>query len=235
MNSQDIKLETAELGHQFTHREMTDQCLAVWGGVAWPGKRPGFAVVIGMDHKPHFDSHDIFLLDEYESFDMRQLIRQCGVLNIKYLPHRWIGDYKNDAASRFVEEMNREYEQKNRNGYTKHMERFDLNPTLMLEMESLYAFILLQIKDLLAPERRMLFLKGSKIVNYLSVIEESEIAELEPGEYPAIEALAFAVIELRTSIAAKQRFASVPEGDVWGDKENLLDFGLPKKDTVWES
>jgi hypothetical protein len=46
------------------------------------------------------------------------------------------------------------------------------------------------------PERRRLFLKDSKVANYLGEIEESEITELERGSYPAIEALAFAVIEM---------------------------------------
>jgi len=190
-----VDLRTTELGRIFTYAELLNYCRAVWGGVAWPGKRPGFAVVVAMDYKSHFDSHDIFLLDELESWDQRKLIRQCGALDLKYgislhgeygagSSGRWVGDFKNDAA-RMNAESNR-----------KGPKQFSLSPTLMFEMQSLYAYILPQIKELLNPERRMLFLKGSKILNYLSEIEESEIADLERGAYPAIEALAFAVIEL---------------------------------------
>jgi hypothetical protein len=42
-----------------------------------------------------------------------------------------------------------------------------------------------------------LFLKDSKTKNYFGEIEPSEVVTPELGDYPAIEALAFAVIELR--------------------------------------
>jgi len=42
-----------------------------------------------------------------------------------------------------------------------------------------------------------LFLKDSKTKNYLGEIEPSEVVTLELGDYPAVEALAFAVIEMR--------------------------------------
>ena len=228
----EIDLHTVELGHAFTHRERLNHFLAIWGGVAWPGKRRGCAVVVGMDYRPHFDSHDIYLLDEYESFDMRKLIRQCGAMHVQYgiglsrtyspdSPGRWIGDYKNDAASRFIEEMNAE---QNRDGSAPGREPFSLSRTPLLGSESLYACILAQIKDLLAPEWRQLFLKGGKILSYMSEIEEGQIAALELGDYPTIEALAFAVIELRQAIAQKERTAHIPEGDPWGH-DNPINYG----------
>jgi hypothetical protein len=42
-----------------------------------------------------------------------------------------------------------------------------------------------------------LFLKDSKTKKYLGEIEPSEVVTLELGDYPAVEALAFAVIEMR--------------------------------------
>ncbi len=42
-----------------------------------------------------------------------------------------------------------------------------------------------------------MFLKDSKTKDYLGEIEPSEVVTLELGDYPAIEALAFAVIEMR--------------------------------------
>ena len=218
-----MDIKTTPLGHTFTYTELLNHFRAVWGGVARPGKREGAAVVIGMDHKRHLDSHDIYLLDEYESFDTRKLVRQCGALDAKYsislsraycpnLPGYWIGDYKNDAASQFIHEMN---DEQKRDGSVIGREPFSLTSTSMLEMENLYEYILPQIKELRNAERRQLFLKESKILNYLSEIEEAEMAELERGEYPAIEALAFAVIELRKTIAAKERTAHIPAGDPW--------------------
>ncbi|MHC4117013.1 MAG: hypothetical protein ACYSWO_05865 [Planctomycetota bacterium] len=175
-------------------RELKHCCKAVYGGVSWPGIRPGFAVVAAMDRARHLDSHDVCLLDEFESYDVRELVRQCGVLHFKYRPDQWIGDWRNDAASRFIREMNEEAE---------HKREFSLCWTAMLDMEQLYQYVLAEIRSLLAPDRRQLFLKDSKIPGYLSEIEGSEVGELERGAYPAIEALAFAVVEMRRAAKAE--------------------------------
>lgn len=229
----EIDLRTTELGKTFNYRELRSHCKAVWASVSWPGKRPGFAVVVGMAHKRHLDSYDIFLLDEYESFDMRQLVRQCGALDLKYFitfhslcqpdaSDKWIGDSKNDAAAKFIEEMNAEGERANRKDFTTYREPFRLNSTMMLEMENPYSFILPQIKDLVNAEHRQLFLKDSKVVNYLARVEEAEIAELQLGEYPAIEALAFVVIEMRQRIAAEESYIDDDDDD--NDNYGRLDY-----------
>ncbi|UCC99715.1 MAG: hypothetical protein JSW66_07485, partial [Phycisphaerales bacterium] len=63
--------------------------------------------------------------------------------------------------------------------------------------EGFYLFALSTLKDLLNAERRMLFLKDSKILSYMSEIEDGQSSELKLGDYPGIEALAFAVLEAR--------------------------------------
>lgn len=187
-------VKKAKLGQTFSNMEIMNSCKAVYGGVSWPGKRPGFAVVVAMNSKRHFDSYDICLLDEFESVHTRDLIRQCGVLDFKWTPEIWIGDYKNDAADHFIREMNTDREKQRE----KQGRKFVLNPTPMLEMEPLYPYILDELQKLLDKERRQLILKSdSKILNYLSEIEDGEAATLELGDYPAVEAIAFAVIEMR--------------------------------------
>jgi hypothetical protein len=53
------------------------------------------------------------------------------------------------------------------------------------------------LKRLLDRERRQLFLKDRRIVSYLNQIKPDELPLLKVGDYPAIEALAWAVTELR--------------------------------------
>jgi len=48
-----------------------------FGGVSWPDKNQGFAIIGGMEQNWYRGCSGIYLLDEYESFDMRELIRQC--------------------------------------------------------------------------------------------------------------------------------------------------------------
>jgi hypothetical protein len=195
-------LKETSLGQPFERKDLKHCCKAIYAGVAWPGKRPGFAVVIAMDKEEHFDNHDICLLDEYESFDTRELVRQCGVLDHKYQPQRWIGDSRNNAADRFIREMNSELESREDSqarivGATERRRRFNVCSTQMLNMEQLYPYILPHIKSLLDKDRRQLFVKDSSVLNYLSAVEPSEIATLEFGDFPAVEALAFAVLEMR--------------------------------------
>ena len=206
-----MDIKTAKLGHPLSRAELAEQCKRIYGGVAWPGKNPGFAVVIAMGREKHFDKHDIYLLDEFESFDTRELVRQCGALDFKYRPDRWVGDTRNDAADRFIRELNAELATPDdlqtlsvldfgrRVTDFSQRRRFSLASTAMLDMEQLYPYVLPQIKGLLDPDRRQLFLKGSKVADYLSGIEPGQIAELQLGDYPAVEALAFAVIEMRAT------------------------------------
>jgi len=220
-------------------RDLRLNCRALYGGVAWPGKLAGFAVVLAMSRSRHFDSGDIYLLDEYETFDTRELVRQCDVLRFKYRVETWIGDIRNDAADRFINELNSE---RDRNLDPAMVSRsFYLTSTPMLEMEQLYPYILPQIKMLLDKPRRQLFLRDSKILNYLSAIEPAEIADLQFGDFPAVEALAFAAIEMQKRVADSDRFRDYPESEPErfmfsfdrrkrnrrrGNRFNALDFEL---------
>jgi len=182
-------LKAAELGYTHEVRwEMNKCCRAIFGGVSWPGKRPGYAVIVAMDKFRRFESYEVCILAEYESTSVRELVRQCGVLDYQYEPKKFIGDWKNDAADKFIREMNSER--------TKQEHKFSVNLTPMLEMENLYPYMLDELKRLLDANRRMLFLKDAKVVNYLSEIEAEDIASLELGEYPAIEATCFGVLTM---------------------------------------
>ena len=179
------KLFAAKLGQVWDRDELEFHFTSIYGGVAWPGKHPGFAVVVA---KSRF-YNDIYLLAESYSEDMLVLVRQCGVLNYKYHPAVWFGDTTNKAAARFINEMNKKYE---------CSQQFSLTSTQMLDMgQELYQFILPKLKELLDKERKQLHLKSSKIRDHLITVESDEIAIMDLGEYPAIEALAFAVLELK--------------------------------------
>ena len=94
-------VKKAELGEPFENIALKNCCKAIYGGVSWPGRRPGFAVVVAMSRKKFPEGHHICLLDEYESFDMRELIRHCGMLDSKYEPYRWFGDTSGCISTRF--------------------------------------------------------------------------------------------------------------------------------------
>jgi hypothetical protein len=175
-----MDIKTAPLGRKFTPIELKNQCKAVYGAVAWPGKQPGFVVVLAIVYSQEQDNWQIYLLDEFESFDMQELIRQCVVLNSKYEPCMWVGDTTNDSAEEFMCEMTL---------------GFYLSETDLVEMEPFYPYVLGKLKEFLNREHRRLFLKDSKVLNYMAEIERDEEAELKRGDFPALEAVIYATVE----------------------------------------
>lgn len=211
-------VKDAPLGHPWDPAELRRQVQAVFGGVAWPGRRPGFAVVAVLGREKHFDACDIVLLDECESADTRELVRQCGVLDFKYRPDQWVGDPFNGAAERFLNELNDER--------TARAEAIPARPglppprqiwpsrTAVLDMKEPYAYMLPQLKRLLDEDRRRLFLKDSRVKAAMRDVgpDPAEYTRYEFGEFPAIEALSL-VVEALTEHAEYLDLAAEIDAD----------------------
>jgi hypothetical protein len=179
---EDIK--KAELGAAFEIHGLNRCCRAVYGGIGWPSsKNPGFAVVMAMALNEQTAEYEICILDEFESSVYREIITHCEALDSKYEPNMWIADTTNDSAEEIKYEIRDEV-------------GFYLSETDLVKMNPCYPFFLYVLKELLSPEHRRLFLKNSKSLKYMADIEQGQDAKLQIGEYPAIEALAFAVIEM---------------------------------------
>ena len=181
---EDIK--KAELSEAFEIHDLNRCCRAVYGGIGWPSsKKPGFAVVMAIARNEQTGEYEICILNEFESSLYREIIRHCEALDSKYEPNMWIADTTNDSAEEIKHKMRDEV-------------GFDLSETDLVEMKPLYPLLLDTLKELLNPEHRQLFLQdNSKLLKYMGDIEEGQDAKLEFGDYPAIEALAFAVIEMQ--------------------------------------
>ena len=180
------KVKAAPLGQTFDTKALRESCTAVRGAVSWPGKNPGFVVIIAMNRFKHFsiERREIVLLDEIETRDMWDLVRKCAALNLKYEPATWFGDPDNATAQRFIREMGRE-----------RQTTFSLIPTPIVQIDRPFQYMLQSLRRMLKLEDRVLFLKDSKILDYLGQIVEDEETELELGAFPSIEALAFAALE----------------------------------------
>jgi hypothetical protein len=191
------EVKDAPLGHPWDRAELRRQVRAVFGGIAWPGRRPGFAVVAALGNEKHFDAYDIVLLDECESADTRELVRQCGVLDLKYRPDQWAGDPYNGAADRFLTELNDELRTKAeavpaRPGRPPPRQVWPVRSAI-LDMKEPYAYLLPQLKRLLDEDRRRLFLKDSRVKAAMRDVDPAEITHYEFGEFPAIEAVSLVV------------------------------------------
>ena len=109
------------------------------------------------------------------------------------------------------------------NQETKNRERLSLNLSSILDMSQPYQFMLDKLGEFLKADEKCLFLKESKVKNYLSSIESSEISDMELGEYPAVESFAIAAIELqRTADRIRKQGANIQARK----KPNILTRGL---------
>jgi hypothetical protein len=194
------------LGHPWNMDDLRYHFRAVWGGVAFPGKNPGFAVVAGLRPVQQKDVYEVHVLAEAESPDLGELLRQCRALGSAYHigglatdeAFRWLGDWRNAAAGRVVQEVNGEgrpfYGAMSRPG----REQLQISSTPILDMKDQpYAFMLSLLRQNLAEGRKQLFLHGSRMQHYLTAIQPEDIFQLQFGAFPAIEAVSFVVAGLR--------------------------------------
>ena len=175
-------IEAADLGHTFLDSELKDHCKVIVGGVAWPGKQPGFGAVLALDDEEYYEGGHIILLEEVESFDLGELIRKCEALNLKYGLESWSGDGKNTAAGNFMLE---------------NQNTFWVGHSSVIDMDQPYSYMLPTLKDLLRDDSRRLFLQSGTIAGQLGNFIPEDVASLQLGDHPAIEALTFAVCELK--------------------------------------
>lgn len=168
----------------------------IFGGAAWPGKRPGFAVIVGQQREPPFD---LVLLDEVEGTDIRQVVRACGGFDFFYRPEAWYGNPENRAACQFIREMNAE----TRQARTQHSRDFHLRRSPVLDLQNAFDYTFPTLKKLLSQEH--LLLKEGKCREYMGHPQAADLPSLEWGDWPAIEALAFAVLELARVRDARPR------------------------------
>lgn len=171
--------------------ELPSEYFGFYGALAVPGKEnPGFAVLIGMDYQDKPGGRDIYVLDEHDSPDLHALLQWCFRIQEQRRPKAWIGDCRHTTIRSFLPGMN---EGLNRNEQVD----IQLPAVLSQEYQQPYSYMLPYLKDLNKPDHKTLFLGDSQVTQYLNEIGPLEMGILEFGAYPAIEALAFAVIEMR--------------------------------------
>lgn len=200
---------------------MIDATQAVWGGIAWPCEdRAGYIIVVGACKERHPNGYELCVLDDYESFDIRELVRQCVAMDLKYWVSwrridqsgdpegRWLADETHDAARDFLSEANEEFRRESRLHQSLQKPRqIRIRHTALLEKEYLYDFLLPQIKLWLQPDRMLLYLKDSKVALHLQgfdAIDASDISGLKIGYCPAIEALGYVTVELQNYLKRQE-------------------------------
>ena len=172
----------------------------IYGGLAWPGKRSGYAVIVGeereLDHG--LGKYPLRVLDEIESSDMVDLIRQCTGLDFYYTPEMWLGDISNVAGRKFIYEINETFQK--REAAMQGKRNFRLSHSNLMGLQNAFEYMYNALKGLLNQDRKLLMLgEKSRLSSWLLEPRPAEISSIRIGDYPAIEALSHAAIELERS------------------------------------
>ena len=156
---------------------------------------------------------NLYVVTEYESLDMRELALHCMVLDQSFPPGKWVGDSERTEVVQLLSELHRD-----------GGKSFQINPLWpwLLESTSPYQAMLPKIRMPLKQDRKKLFLRGSTVQNSLNEINDHEISEMKFGQFPAIEALAFAVMGANELGEMAQRQYYNPKGDRGVQQEDLL-------------
>jgi hypothetical protein len=172
-----IRYENMETGEQF---------LCLGGGFAWPGVKPGFAVVLGVQERE--GGHVYRAIAEAEAQDVRSLLQGTSALFLRYgkncqeIPWMWYGDHTSGLTGllhKFNEGLPIE-------------DRFYLAMPPHHEDQNAFATYCQTILSVLQGQEKRLYLDSCDgLRSHLSTLDAEKAAKGNPGECPAIAALGY--------------------------------------------
>lgn len=99
----------------YRHNESGAEYRVIVRGLAWPGIKPGFGVVLAEDlaEDPDLGAHHIHVMAEAEKEDLDDLLMRCVELKGRFAPHEWYGDPHNTMMWQLLCQFNDEREERN--------------------------------------------------------------------------------------------------------------------------
>ncbi len=158
----------------------------IFGGVAWPAVRPGFIVIVGEHKQEHVAGlPQLVVLDEAVEARLWHVVEKAAALRMYYHPESIYTDTGHVAALQFIAE---------RQGQGLWVEH-----SLLCAMEGPLGYALPVLKRLLDLGRlgvpKTSLLQGE----LMTAPVHEDLAKLRLSDYPALAALAFAVLGLEST------------------------------------
>ena len=170
-------------GHEHFPAELDQQYTRLALAAAWPGElRPGYAVVVGVSRYGRVGGLPVLkVLDEASDGRLWELTGKLAALRMYYNPEELWADASNVAAMQFCSER-----------------RLAVRSSLLVEMDGPLAYALPVLKRL-RDARRLVIPAGSSLTGELMTAPAHEgLESLKLADYPAIAALAFAVLAVES-------------------------------------
>jgi hypothetical protein len=156
----------------------------IFGAVAWPAVRPGFIVIVGEHRSGRVGGLPLLvLLDEATDGRLWHVVEKAAAFRFYYKPERFYADCRHVAAMQFAADF--------REG------GLVLEHSLLCAMDGPFGYALPILARLHDDTQRLIVPKTSLMYGELkSAPAHEELAKLRLSDYPAISALAFAVLGL---------------------------------------
>lgn len=192
------ELRTLPLDYQWTREALRDHFAVVAGGVSYPGRRPGHAIVAGLCEPRDRADFEAHVLAETESRDLGDLLRACRALGGQYRragmlrqeTFRWLGDGKHVGANEILWRLNKEAGNAG--------DHLSIETTTLIDGPQPYLTMFATLSEYVKPDRKRLYLHNCKAALAMTEVPADEVADARIGDYPAVEALAFVADGLRT-------------------------------------
>ena len=190
-------------------------------GFSWPGKKPGYIIVFSEDRyrDARSDNYSINVVTEFEQHGMDVFVEKLHEVAGLYCVTDLYGDPDDKVGRDFLYSFNDKLSRRGRQGI------YISRPPMIGERQC-FEYGVQTILKLLRAGKKVLFLgEHSRLPSYLLELQPQDVGKADPGNYPAVAALGYAVTALTCWPAregqdqAPQR--AITDYDVFNDdKEN---------------
>lgn len=175
----------------YTNTVTGEKYLTLAGGFAWPGTRPGFAVVVGVQN---IEAPVYRVITDIEEIDVRVLVRggfalyqQYG-MNCREIPWQWYGD-PDHGLNQFARDFNR--------GRRTPRQMFYLTHPLHFGDPDQFGIYCRLILSMLQRQEKRLFLGDcDRLRSYFNVLDSEMVVKGKVEDYPAVAALGYVLSAL---------------------------------------
>jgi hypothetical protein len=187
------------------YREGKEEYRRIAGGLAWPGSKPGFAVVVAEGFRdPTFRDHPYYVLAEVEDMSLERLLQKCFELQRRWGVEEWYGQADDTPAMVLVSRFNEALTKSGvKEGIYVQYAPFVEEPGCFKYYTDIL-FGRLSNKSLHIGEDK-------KLSVYIFDLPPDKRVSASPLDFPAVAALGFAVAALETYDPTPVLPGSLPE------------------------
>jgi len=162
----------------------------VFGGLAWPSDKPGFAVIVGEERFPAIGTKDYhcYLIAEVEEQSLQSLIAWCAELAAIYNVQNFYGR-RHPPCIRYLNVRNREVSERG-------LPEFRVSQTPNSEDGFIEYHINILLHRLSNEHQTLHLHKDSRLPGYLTAVPANGISTATESQFPAVAALGYAISAL---------------------------------------